>query len=236
MPSTLSRDSTGCQGMDELLSGGLPVDRLHVISGPPGSGKTTFSAQFITEGARRGEECVYVTMHETKAELVQDMSGFQFGFEKAIRSSNTTFLDLTEESARQSLTKYGSAGGLRNRLPAMLAGLDADRAVIDSTMLLDHFVDNPEEALTDFITRLKGTDTTVLLVSEMTDPTAYAEEHYLAHGVVFFHNYLDGGGMTRAVQLIKMRGTPINSDMRPIEFTDRGVQVYPDQDLEGTYG
>lgn len=236
MPSTLSRDSTGCQGMDELLSGGLPAGRLHVVSGPPGSGKTTFAAQFITEGARRGEECVYVTMHETKTELVQDLSGFSFGFEKAIRSSNTTFIDLTDESARQSLTKYGSAGGLRNRLPAMLEGLDADRAVIDSTMLLDHFVENPTEELTEFITRLKGTDTTLILVSEMTDPSAYSAEHYLAHGVVFFHNFLDGSAMTRAVQLIKMRGTAIDSDMRPLEFTDRGVQVYPDRTLEDTYG
>ncbi|MFW5922685.1 MAG: RAD55 family ATPase [Halodesulfurarchaeum sp.] len=236
MASTLSRDSTGCRGMDELLSGGLPSSRLHVVSGPPGSGKTTFAAQFITEGARRGEECVYVTMHETKSELVADMSGFDFGFEKAIRSSHTTFLDLTDESARQSLTKYGSAGGLRNRLPAMLDGLEADRAVIDSTMLLDHFVDNPAEQLTEFITRLKETETTIILISEMTDPTAYSEEHYLAHGVVFFHNFLDGGDMTRAVQLIKMRGTAIDSDMRPLEFTDRGVQIHPDRTLEETYG
>lgn len=236
MPRSLSRTPTGAPGMDELLSGGLPAERLHVVSGPPGSGKTTFSAQFVTEGARRGEEVVYVTMHETRSELIADMSGFDFGFERAIRSSNTRFLDLTAESARQSLTGYGSAGGLRNRLPAMLESVDADRAVIDSTMLLDHFVDDPAEELTEFVTRLKGTDTTTLLVSEMTDPSAYADEHYLAHGVVFFHNFLEGGGMTRAVQLIKMRGTPIEGDLRPLEFTDRGLQIYPDRTLENTYG
>lgn len=236
MTDQLARASTGCRGMDSLLSGGLPRGRLHVVSGPPGSGKTTFAAQFITEGARRGEDCVYVTMHETEAELVQDMAGFEFGFERAMRSSNTTFLNLTDESARQSLTAYGSAGGLRNRLPAMLERKAADRAVIDSTMLLDHFVDNPEEELTAFLTRLKDVDSTILLISEMTDPSAYSAEHYLAHGVVFFHNYLDGDGMTRAVQLIKMRGTPIDSDMRPLEFTDEGLLVHPDRTLEERYG
>ncbi|WP_070364220.1 RAD55 family ATPase [Halodesulfurarchaeum formicicum] len=236
MSSRLSRASTGSPGMDELLSGGLPRDRLHVVSGPPGSGKTTFAAQFITAGARRGEECVYVTMHETRTELTQDMAAFDFGFEKAMRASNTHFLDLTDESARQTLTQYGSAGGLRNRVPAMLEGLDADRAVIDSTMLLEHFVDDPDAELTEFITRLKDTDTTIILISEMTDPTAYSNEHYLAHGVLFFHNFLEGGGMTRAVQLIKMRGTAIDCDMRSIEFTDGGIQVYPDRTLEETYG
>lgn len=232
----LSRVSTGCPGMDDLLSGGLPEGRLHVVSGPPGSGKTTLSAQFVTQGARRSETVVYVTMHETRSELVADMAGFDFGFEKAIRASNTTFLDLTSESARQSLTQYGTAGGLRNRLPAMLAERDVDRAVIDSTMLLDHFVEDPEAELTEFITRLKDVDATILLISEMTDPSAYSAEHYLAHGVIFLHNFLEGGGMRRAAQLIKMRGTPIDSDLRPMAFDDRGLHVSPEESFEGAFG
>jgi KaiC/GvpD/RAD55 family RecA-like ATPase len=59
----------------------------------------------------------------------------------------------------------------------------------------------------------------------MTDPTAYADEHYLAHGVVFFHNYLEEDRMRRGVQVLKMRGTAIDADIRPIEFTDAGLSV-----------
>jgi KaiC/GvpD/RAD55 family RecA-like ATPase len=70
----------------------------------------------------------------------------------------------------------------------------------------------------------------------MTDPTAYSDEHYLAHGVIFFHNFMEAGGMTRAVQIIKMRGTPIDCDMRSAEFTDAGIQVFPDRTVEDTYG
>ncbi|MFB6267984.1 MAG: RAD55 family ATPase [Halodesulfurarchaeum sp.] len=230
------RQSTGCRGMDQLLSGGLPEGRLFVVSGPPGSGKTTFATQFITQGIKEGEDCLYITMHESRSELIEDMRRFSFGFERAATSERFKFLNLTGEAARRSLTKYGAEGGLTNRLAAMLEEMDIDRAVIDSTMLLKHFVDDPTSALTEFVTRLKTTDTTILLISEMTDPTAYSDEHYLAHGVIFFHNFLEAGGMTRAVQLIKMRGTPIDCDMRELSFTDGGLKVHPEKKVgETTY-
>jgi KaiC/GvpD/RAD55 family RecA-like ATPase len=66
----------------------------------------------------------------------------------------------------------------------------------------------------------------------MTDPTSYADEHYLAHGVIFFHNFLEAGGMTRGVQVIKMRGTAIDPDIREIEFSDEGLCVFPDRKVQ----
>ena len=226
------RVATGCRGIDRLLDGGLPENRLYVISGPPGSGKTTFASQFITEGARDGETSLYLTMHETREELVQDMATFDFGFEKAITSNHARFLNLTSEKARMSLTKYGTEGGLTNRVAAMIDEMDVERAVIDSTMLLTHFVEDPENALTEFATRLKQTDATILLVSEMTDPSAYSAEHFLAHGVIFFHNFMEASGMTRAVQVIKMRGTDIDCDMHAASFSSGGLAVHPDEKVD----
>lgn len=222
------RVSTGIAGLDKMLEGGLPGGRLHVVSGPPGSGKTTLSAQFITSGARRDEKCLYVTMHETRSELASDMSSFSFGFGRAIESGKISFLDLTTDEARRALAQYGSEGGLTNRLAALIRENGIDRAVIDSTMLLTHFVDEPDREITEFVTALKDTNATTLLISEMTDPTAYSEEHYLAHGVIFFHNFLNSTGMTRAIQLIKMRGTAIDCDMRKISFSNTGLSVYPE--------
>src|SRR5689334_7860181 len=63
------RVSTGVGGLDHLLRGGLPAHRIHLIEGHPGSGKTTLGLQFLLEGARRGESCMYITLSETAEEL-----------------------------------------------------------------------------------------------------------------------------------------------------------------------
>ena len=226
------RVSSGVPGFDEIVEGGLPANRLYVVSGPPGSGKTTFSSQFITEGARNGENCLYVTMHEPKAELIHDMSNFEFGFEKVMRSDRVQFLNLVTEAGKRTITQFGTDGGLTNRLKAFIDSNGIDRAVIDSTMLLQHFFADMSEEITGFLSSLKQTDTTMLLISEMTDPTSYADEHYLAHGVIFFHNYMEAGGMTRGVQTIKMRGTAIDCDIHKISFSDNGLRVHPSEKVQ----
>lgn len=226
------RVSSGVPGFDELVEGGLLSDRLYVISGPPGSGKTTFSSHFITRGAKEGENCLYVTMHETKSELMQDMSGFEFGFDRAMQSDAIQFLNLVTESGKRTITQFGTEGGLTNRLVAFIEANGVDRAVVDSTMLLQHFFADANEEITGFLSALKQTDATILLISEMTDPTSYADEHYLAHGVIFFHNFLDSGGMTRGIQVIKMRGTAIDTDIRRISFSDQGLRVHPGEKVQ----
>jgi KaiC/GvpD/RAD55 family RecA-like ATPase len=226
------RVSSGVPGFDQLVEGGLLEDRLYVISGPPGSGKTTFCAQFITQGAKKGEDCLYVTMHETQTELMQDMSGYEFGFDRAMQSDAIQFLNLVTESGKRTISQFGTESGLTNRLIAFIEQNGVDRVVVDSTMLLQHFLTDVSQEITGFLSALKQTDATILLISEMTDPSSYSDEHYLAHGVIFFHNFLDRGSMTRGMQAIKMRGTAIDCDIRQIAFSDAGLQVFPDEKIE----
>jgi KaiC/GvpD/RAD55 family RecA-like ATPase len=229
------RASSGVSGFDSLVGGGLITDRLYVLSGPPGSGKTTFSAQFAAQGLADGESCMYVTMHETESELVRDMSSFDFDFERVAGSDGFRFINLIEKTGT-SLTDPGSGhagvGALTDKIAAYANSRKIDRLIVDSTMLLEHFFADGEDEMTAFLTALKNGEATTLLVSEMTDPSAYANEHFLAHGVVLFHNFLDATGMTRGIQVVKLRGAEIDTDIRPLAFSDAGLSVDPDGEVE----
>src|SRR5437764_1264405 len=63
------RVSTGSEGLDDILGGGLDADRMYLVEGRPGSGKTTLAMQFLLAGSKRGERVLYITMSETEREL-----------------------------------------------------------------------------------------------------------------------------------------------------------------------
>lgn len=234
------RISTGVQGFDELTNGGLPDNRLYIVSGPPGSGKTTFAVQFVARGVEAGERALFISMHETAAELARSMAGYAFDFERMLESNGVTFVNVFDEEGRTLITPE-KEGDYRTSVQNQVRGVqqfvadyDVDRVVLDSTMLLRHFFSDEGDSVIPLLTGLKRLDATVLLVSEMTDPSAYADDHYLAHGLIFLHNFLDAeaGMMRRGLQILKMRGTTIDTDVHPLEFTERGLRVHPDERLQ----
>jgi len=222
------RVSSGVSGFDDLVGGGLPAERLYVVCGPPGSGKTTFSAQFIADGAANGERCLFISMHESRGDLERDMADFEFGFTEALNSGPITFLDAFSSEGKRFFGMPGDRrdiNSITNRISSFIESRDIDRVVIDSTMLLRYLLDDDDRTTMRFLSALKRTDATTYLISEMTDPSAYADEHFLAHGVVFFHNYMEEEGMRRGVQVVKMRGTDVNTDIQDLSFTDDGLVV-----------
>src|ERR1043165_7671662 len=70
MDSKPQKHATGIEGLDDVLSGGLTADRLFLVEGVPGSGKTTLALQFLLEGVRRGQSVLYVTLSESAEELL----------------------------------------------------------------------------------------------------------------------------------------------------------------------
>src|SRR5579884_3743863 len=65
----LPRASTGIVGLDEILGGGWARNRMHLVEGSPGTGKTTIGLQFLLAGAKAGERGLYISLAETEYEL-----------------------------------------------------------------------------------------------------------------------------------------------------------------------
>src|SRR5687767_4425602 len=63
--------STGTEGLDAILFGGLPAHRFYLIQGDPGVGKTTLGLRFLLEGVKHGEKGLYITLSETREELME---------------------------------------------------------------------------------------------------------------------------------------------------------------------
>src|SRR5580692_8015290 len=75
------RCKTGIPGLDEILCGGFIAERMYLVDGNPGAGKTTFALQFLAQGAREGETCLYVTLSETAQELRAAAKSHHWGLE-----------------------------------------------------------------------------------------------------------------------------------------------------------
>lgn len=231
------RIRTGISGFDDLIQGGLVANRVYIVAGPPGSGKTTFGIQFLIQGAREGERGLYVSLTEDPKNIIEDMSSFNFGLQRYTAGGMILFVDMGPLSIQHfpSVKNSHSIGTtyaqeVFKKISAIVKSMKIKRVVIDSVLTLKFGSGEKEEQnreIARFFRSLKDLKVTTLILSEMTDLTNYSPEHYMAHGVIFLHNFLQGSSMTRAVQIIKMRSTRHDCDMYKMEITSDGIKVYP---------
>jgi circadian clock protein KaiC len=186
------RSPTGIEGLDNILSGGLPPGCFYLIQGDPGSGKTTLALQFLLEGKRRGESCFYITLSETKQELQKvarshgwDLDGIPMLELSAIEhllepESQTTVFHPSEVDLKQVAQLITEAA--RKHKPA--------RVVFDSLSELRLMAENPlryRRQLLSLKQEFARLGCTVLLLDDKMDRAGVrADPHImsLSHGVI----------------------------------------------------
>jgi KaiC/GvpD/RAD55 family RecA-like ATPase len=243
-----TRVKTGIEGFDELIEGGLLQGRQYLISGTPGSGKSTFGVQFLATGAMAGEAGAYVVLSESVGIIIEDMSRYNLHIEDLIKEKKLFFLDigptmeygeydelstlitLDEPDAPEAPeTASPTPYSVFKNMEMLIKQYNIKRLVIDALSAIRFVSQHPaleERCIGRFIHNLKNLGCTTLLLSELLKPDAYTMEQFASHGVIFLHNFMDKqGNMVRALQIIKMRGTKHNCEMRGIEFTNKGLKV-----------
>jgi circadian clock protein KaiC len=226
--------STGIPGLDQLLGGGLPRDRMHLIEGEPGAGKTTLALQFLLEGRRLGEGGLYVTLSETTEELGHVAASHGWTLDGV-----TTFqLAPIAERAGDEYTLYHPAEiELADLTKTVLERVEAARparVVFDSLSELRLLARDPLRyrrqilGLKDFFSRRPST---VLLLDDHSAGEADLQLRSLAHGVLLLeHLPFEYGRARRRLRVVKLRGTAVTEGFHDFIIARGGLAVFPQLD------
>jgi circadian clock protein KaiC len=231
-PSDTDRQApTGIHGLDELLHGGLPRNRLHLIEGEPGAGKTTLAMQFLLEGRRAGEAGLYVTLSETAEELNHVAASHGWSLE----GIETLQLAPISERAADEYTLYHPAEiELSDLTKAVLQRVEAirpARVVFDSLSELRLLARDPLRyrrqilGLKEFFAKKPST---VLLLDDHSAGEADLQLRSLAHGVVCLeHLPFEYGRARRRLRIVKLRGTAVTEGFHDFVILRGGLTVFP---------
>jgi KaiC/GvpD/RAD55 family RecA-like ATPase len=244
--------ATGVQGLDELISGGFPDGRVILVVGGPGTGKTIFASQFLYKGIDDYQEnAIFVSLDESKDHFYSEMKNFGWDFKKAEEEAKFAFLDATR-MARASLLKeklYGEVSVLRGKqlpidklvdeLETKIHQIDAKRVGLDTLATLFYRFPDPVErrlAVVDLFESLSELGVTTIVTTELSHLSldrSVSIEEYMAHGVIMMQTLFSNGAMSRALQVEKMRGLKISTNLVPYTIDRNGIEVFPDLKLFG---
>src|SRR5690242_6956620 len=232
--SKLPRASTGVEGLDAVLGGGLARDRLHLLEGSPGTGKTTIALQFLLAGAQAGEVGIYVSLAETENELRAGAKSHGWAI-----GDNLVICELVPPESvldpdhHQSLL-YSSdleLGETVQRIFDAIERLKPMRVVIDSLSEIRLLAQSSLRyrrqilALKHYFARHKST---VILLDDLTTETTDRAVHSIAHSVIHLDQLAPiYGGERRRVRVVKCRGQSFRGGHHDFIIDQEGVRVFP---------
>ncbi len=229
------RVKTGVPGLDEILSGGLPTGGNYLLLGQPGTGKTTLCLQFLIEGARRGEKCLYLGMAETHGQLEAMAESFGWTLDG---------IEVHEMRCRGRSVGGGERAGYTVFSPAEIELDEIFREVrgqiekvqpmclvLDSLSELLMLAQDPARYRRELLTLgdyLDGRSCTSWFIDLVTSASDINPAETLVNGVLLLEHILPSyGGDRRRLHIRKLRGSRSLGGYHDFAILNHGVEVYP---------
>jgi KaiC/GvpD/RAD55 family RecA-like ATPase len=224
----VKRVHSGVQGFDEILNGGIPTEDIILVTGTPGSGKTTLCMQMLDYGAKNGENGVYFTLEESAKDIIEQFKNFDPQIEDLIKSGMLKIVEIT-------LTDYESFKGM---ITAEMEAAKAKRVVIDSVTYFQMFfadIMSIRKSIIEVSQLIKSHNCFGLLIGEIpygeNKLSAFGVEEFAVDGVVALYLMEKAGSFIRAIRVVKMRDTNHLTKFCPMEISNKGIVIYPNAEV-----
>lgn len=228
-----TRARTGVQGLDDVLGGGLPPDRLYLVQGDPGVGKTTLALQFLLEGLRNDERVLYITLSETREELelVARSHGWSLdGIALYELSRLENFLNMSTDNSVFHPAEV-ELGETTEALLKLIEEVGPTRVVFDSLSEMRLLARDPLRYRRQILAlkqHFAGKRCTVLLLDDQTSEPGDLQLQSIAHGVILLEQIPNDYGVDRRrLRIQKLRGVSFRSGFHDMGMEKGGLRVYP---------
>ena len=226
------RSRSGCPGLDDVLGGGLPAGHVYLLEGEPGTGKTTLALQFMAEGLRNGEKVLYVTLSESRSDLLS------VGRAHGINLNGIRILELrpSEEDLKpesQYTVFHPAEIELSDRIQTIMKEVNElrpDRLVVDALSEVRMLAKDPLRYRRQILSMKEYSprNCTVLLLDDRTSRQIDLELHSIVHGVIALSKIpVEYGKTRRRVEVTKLRGCAFREGYHDYLIRTGGVVVYP---------
>ncbi len=223
---------TGIPGLDYLLKGGLPAHRTHLVEGHPGAGKTTVGMQFLLEGLRHGESCMYITLSETEDELRANAASHGWSLD-GIHIQELQAADNLRPEEEYTLFHPAEIelGDLSKNVFEAVEKFRPARAVLDSVSdmrLLARDSLRYRRQILGLKQFFVGRGCTLMLLNENGGNDQDPHIQSLSHGVIRLEQQIyDFGLVRRRLQISKLRGVSYVAGFHDFKIQTGGIRVFP---------